>query len=176
MNKRLTLFFRGQAQDWDPVPALFRDSWSCFGVSERVRLRDRAGFWKELPQIGQRVYEICRESELGLPRWRGLRDIRETQWSVIQHYGVWPIPLITSRAPSGLLLRRDGLCRRRRQRSPTRVPLRGRDAELDRLDQVRYRSASLPRAPPERVSTGGKTSSPPRRVSRRDVSDLLHER
>jgi FRG domain len=94
MNKRLTLFFRGQAQDWDPVPALFRDSWSCFGVSERVRLRDRAGFWKELPQIGQRVYEICRESELGLPRWRGLRDIRETQWSVIQHYGVWPIPLI----------------------------------------------------------------------------------
>jgi hypothetical protein len=26
MNKRLTLFFRGQASDaWDPLPALFRD-------------------------------------------------------------------------------------------------------------------------------------------------------
>ena len=31
---------------------------------------------------------------MGLPRWRGMRDYREVQWAVIQHYGLWPTPLI----------------------------------------------------------------------------------
>ena len=47
-----------------------------------------------LPEVGRRVYEICDRNPFGLPRWRGLRDIREVQWAVIQHYQVWPTPLI----------------------------------------------------------------------------------
>ena len=27
-------------------------------------------------------------------RWRGLRDIREIQWTLIKHYDLWPTPLI----------------------------------------------------------------------------------
>src|SRR6266566_1453098 len=34
MNKRLALFFRGQKEDRDPLPAIFRDSWKCFDTSE----------------------------------------------------------------------------------------------------------------------------------------------
>jgi hypothetical protein len=96
MNKRLTLFFRGQVQDIDPLPTLFRKSWKCFGSSQifEITRDNRIKYWDELNKIGRRVYEICDTTELGLPRWRGLQNIRETQWTVIQHYGLWPTPLI----------------------------------------------------------------------------------
>jgi hypothetical protein len=96
MNKRLTLLYRGQAVDWDPLPTLLRDSWTCFGSNQRISIdsSSRIEYWDELERIGRRVYEICQVKELGLPRWRGLRDIREVQWAVIQHYGLWPTPFI----------------------------------------------------------------------------------
>jgi len=94
MNKRLTLFYRGQASDLDPLPGLFRDHWLSFPSKQRLPLtsKNRTKYWQELPEIGARVFKICKEE--GLPRWRGLRDIREIQWAVIQHYGLWPTPLI----------------------------------------------------------------------------------
>ena len=96
MNKRLTLFFRGQPSDErDPLPVLFRDKWKCFDTQEWFPLTaKRQLFWEQLPRIGQQVYKICLSPNLGLPRWRALRDIREVQWAVIQHYGLWPTPLI----------------------------------------------------------------------------------
>ena len=95
MNKRLALFFRGQTHDFDPSPMLFRKTWTCFDTNTKLTIDGvRNRYWKELEQIGKRVYTVCDSSDFGLPRWRGLRDIREVQWAVVQHYGLWPTPLI----------------------------------------------------------------------------------
>jgi hypothetical protein len=96
MNKRMTLFYRGQRVNRNPVPTLFRDSWQIFDSDEFITdlPEKRLQYWFALAEIGQRVYEICVERELGLPRWRGLRDVREIQWAVIQHYELWPTPLL----------------------------------------------------------------------------------
>lgn len=56
----------------------------------------RQKYWDALGDVGRRVFEICYEPQLGLPQWRGLRDIREVQWVVIQHYEIWPTPLLDS--------------------------------------------------------------------------------
>jgi hypothetical protein len=99
MNKRLVLFYRGQAADYNGklLPMLFRNSWKCFYCQHKFNIdtRSRYEYWNYLERVGQRDYEICHnDKDLGLPRWRGLRDIREVRWSVIQHYGLWPTPLI----------------------------------------------------------------------------------
>lgn len=94
MNKRLSLFFRGQSSDTPPTPRLFRDEWWPPGGTRKLRITaaNRGGYFSALADIGDAVYRICKP--LGLPRWRGLRDIREVQWAVIQHYELWPTPLI----------------------------------------------------------------------------------
>ena len=95
MNKRLTLFYRGQRQDIAPSPTIFRDDWTCFDSNERIAIgAARPRYWEELKRIGRQVYEICRSETFGLPRFRGLRDTREVQWAVVQHYGLWPTPLL----------------------------------------------------------------------------------
>ncbi|MCW5798470.1 MAG: FRG domain-containing protein [Nitrospira sp.] len=96
MNKRFTLFYRGQSHDTDPLPALFRKSWRAFDTEEVFDITPaiRLQYWDTLVVVGRRVFEICDEPQLGLPRWRGLRDIREVQWAVVQHYGIWPTPLL----------------------------------------------------------------------------------
>jgi hypothetical protein len=104
MNKRLTLFYRGQTKLLPPLPALFRESWEA-PVPQRQWRRGEHGerfeigsedtrrkYWEHLLHFGPRVARVC--MGLGVPRWRGLRDIREAQWAVIQHYGLWPTPLV----------------------------------------------------------------------------------
>jgi len=96
MNKRSTLMFRGQRSQAEPLPRLFRDRGRfmetdhCFDLTPQ----NRAKYWSYLPEIGSAVYEICRRPKFGLPRWRGLERIREVQWAVIQHYELWPTPMI----------------------------------------------------------------------------------
>ena len=95
MNKRSVLFFRGQEADLEPLPKLFRSSWSCPfepGNSFRITASNRVSYWRNLISLGHEVFEVC--DEAGLPRWRGMRDSREVQWAVVQHYGLWPTPLI----------------------------------------------------------------------------------
>ena len=92
MNKRLALYFRGQSKRWDPVPSLFRDTWRVYGTGNNVKIVEPHRYFELLDEIGSRVYRVCRE--MGVPRWRGLRDIRESQWAVVQHYELWPTPLI----------------------------------------------------------------------------------
>jgi hypothetical protein len=95
MNKRLALFYRGQVSKWAPIPTLFRDSWTCFGSEQRFIINNgttRLQYWDELELIGRQVYKVCKD--LGLPRRHGLQEVREVQWAVIQHYGLWPTPLI----------------------------------------------------------------------------------
>lgn len=96
MNKRLTLYFRGQSKDVDPIPAIFRDKWAPLHTGGEVVIAEanREWYFKQLAVIGSEIYEICKAPGLGLPRWRGLRDIDVIQWAVIQHYGIWPTPLI----------------------------------------------------------------------------------
>ena len=96
MNKRLALYYRGQIDDLKPAPALFRNAWPGFDTDKvfQITPANRQQFFGALVDMGRCVFEICNERGLGLPRWRGLRDIREVQWAVVQHYGLWPTPLL----------------------------------------------------------------------------------
>jgi len=96
MNKRLALFYRGQSHDVAPLPALFRNSWRAFDTDKDfdITSRIRMKYWDALLDVGRHVFDICNEPQLGLPRWRGLKGIREVQWAVVQHYGIWPTPLL----------------------------------------------------------------------------------
>lgn len=95
MNKRLSLLYRGQSGDWPLIPSLFRDQWKVFDSEAKLGIAwRREQYWIQLEHIGRRVYEALKQRELGLPRRRGFRDTREIQWAVIQHYGLWPTPLI----------------------------------------------------------------------------------
>jgi hypothetical protein len=95
MNKRLVLLYRGQRRNVAPGPMIFRDSWICFDSEQRFPIGEaRPRYWAELQRIGREVYKICKADDFGLPRWRGLRDTREVQWAVVQHYGLWPTPLL----------------------------------------------------------------------------------
>lgn len=94
MNKRLKLFYRGQTKPFLPVPSIFRDRW---GGSIPIGDKNWRQFWNELDRIGARLYHMLypkANNELSAPRWRELRDVREARWAVIQHYGLWPTPLI----------------------------------------------------------------------------------
>jgi hypothetical protein len=53
---------------------------------------NRPKYWEHLPEIGKDVFRIC--EPFGLPRLNGLKKIPEIQWAVIQHYHLWPTPLI----------------------------------------------------------------------------------
>jgi hypothetical protein len=97
MNKRLTLLFRGQTSDLEPVPRLFRPVWHFTDKHKNKHKFDipasaRGSYWKALADISRKAISIC--EEFGLPRYRDLSVIRELPWAVIQHYGLWPTPLI----------------------------------------------------------------------------------
>jgi FRG domain-containing protein len=95
MNKRLVLLYRGQTQDWALLPAIFRPEWRPpdFGPADAVAIsHHRRHYWEQLDALGSFVYEICRQK--GLPRWRTLEHVREARWAVMQHYELWPTPLI----------------------------------------------------------------------------------
>ncbi len=97
MNKRLVLYYRGQPENWDLLPTLFRDNWKCFD-SDRISInsQNRQEYWNKLEDIGQQVCRLFdnRDLHLELPRKRGFHNTREIQWAVIQHYNLWPTPLI----------------------------------------------------------------------------------
>ena len=49
MNKRLTLFFRGQTCNIEPKPALFRSDWSFLGVERfPISQSNRKEYWKHV--------------------------------------------------------------------------------------------------------------------------------
>jgi hypothetical protein len=96
MNKRLTLYFRGQMRDWALRPTIFRLVWrSLSGTSHKlpenpVILRL---IWKHLgSEISRIVLSTC--EEFPMPRRATLRMFREAVWAVAQHYELWPTPLI----------------------------------------------------------------------------------
>ena len=101
MNKRVSLFYRGQTSEKDPIPALFRDNWvpSFDSKSHSITAKNRKEYWEKLDTVSKELDKIFKElraekSRLSSPRMQGISAIREVPWAIIQHYNLWPTPLI----------------------------------------------------------------------------------
>ncbi|MCY4725916.1 FRG domain-containing protein [Nocardioides sp. STR2] len=100
MNKNTTLLFRGQTQDLEPRPTLLRDTWAVPGSQSRVDLTiDRDYYWAQLGPLSGLMRQLL-AGELprhapfdGFQQRDGMR-LRIAPWAVIQHYELWPTPLI----------------------------------------------------------------------------------
>jgi hypothetical protein len=94
MNKNLVLLFRGQGRDWEPKPSLFRADWTPPGdkISASLDGDNTAYYWTMLQEVGDIIYPVLERH--GLPRWRHLRRHQPARWAVIQHYELWPTPLL----------------------------------------------------------------------------------
>lgn len=94
MNKNLILLYRGQGEDHRLLPSLLRSRWPVFGhedVCAELGL-DRLHYWDQLASVESVVLRVLEDH--GLPRWRHLRAYRSAKWAVIQHYELWPTPLL----------------------------------------------------------------------------------
>jgi hypothetical protein len=97
MNKRDTLYFRGQTKDWGPLqPAIFRSIWTSLSGTRHVIPKDPAvlqQIWDHLNvEIKTLIRSVC--DKLPMPRPSTLRMFREAAWAIAQHYELWPTPLI----------------------------------------------------------------------------------
>jgi hypothetical protein len=96
MNKKEQLLFRGQSSEWPLVPSLFRETWRPFadsGVGAVPLTKHRHHYMVGLESLRRRVAELL-GNEKRLPRWRPFRDRPVPAWAVIQHYEIWPTPLL----------------------------------------------------------------------------------
>jgi hypothetical protein len=100
MNKNDHLLFRGQGLEAFPSPTLLRDTWATHRLPEPVRLVDRrTAYLQALGPLSQAVTGLLAGK---LPRHRpfelsmdpGSRHLRVAPWAVIQHYELWPTPLL----------------------------------------------------------------------------------
>jgi len=94
MNKRQSLFFRGQGAHFEPVPAIFRQHWtSLSGIKHDLNPTALQSIWRYLTtRIPSIVDEVC--SQFPMPRPATLKMFREAVWAIAQHYSLWPTPLI----------------------------------------------------------------------------------
>ena len=105
MNKERHLLLRGQKGLFSPLPSLLRPTWRS-PSGHIVRLDDdRAHYWRTLNTVGEQIADVLLRPTLQLPRHRPFENWRESvhtslrvppiaPWSVIQHYELWPTPLI----------------------------------------------------------------------------------
>lgn len=98
MNKGDRLLFRGQVSDFPPRPTILRETWNVPGQNKSVKLSlDRAYYWTQLASLCDQVAEMLQGK---LPRYRPFtnyklrEDLRVAPWAVIQHYELWPTPLL----------------------------------------------------------------------------------
>jgi hypothetical protein len=99
MNKKHHLLFRGQTEDFPLRPTLLRDTWNVpKHKGEKVDLRDdRQYYWDALDVMSSRIGAVLRDK---LPRHRPFDDFRYRDayrlapWAVIQHYELWPTPVL----------------------------------------------------------------------------------
>jgi hypothetical protein len=95
MNKRHTLYFRGQGKHLDPIPAIFRSSWRS-PSDKRYEIADPIRRQKIYDGLNNRikaiVLSVC--SQFPMPRKNTLTMFRESVWAIAQHYEIWPTPLI----------------------------------------------------------------------------------
>lgn len=98
MNKTRRLAFRGQDQDLEPTPTLLRGTWKRATNRQAVDLvAHRDEYWEQLPEACARVTTVLKGR---LPRHRPFEhfeqrpELRVAPWSVLQHYELWPTPLL----------------------------------------------------------------------------------
>ncbi|WP_369255246.1 FRG domain-containing protein [Geodermatophilus amargosae] len=100
MNKHHHLLFRGQSRETFPSPTLTRDTWATHRLPTPVRLVDRRADYYEA--LGPLSAAVTRMLAGRLPRHRPFekasdprrRQLRVAPWAVIQHYELWPTPLL----------------------------------------------------------------------------------
>ena len=96
MNKRHTLYFRGQATYAPLRPAIFRSSWTSLSGTRHDIPGDptvvRRIYDHLQRDIAQTIHSAC--SAFPMPRRATLRMFREAVWAIAQHYQQWPTPLI----------------------------------------------------------------------------------
>lgn len=90
MNKNLTLLFRGQTGEHEPMPSLLRSSWPP-GAGTVNLGEERLPYWRRLNDIGDRVVAVL--DRYGLPRYKHMRQ-PYARWAVIQHYELLPTPMM----------------------------------------------------------------------------------
>jgi hypothetical protein len=96
MNKRHTLYFRGQATHVPLRPAIFRSGWASLSGT-RHDIRGDPTVLRRIydhlqGDIAKNVLSAC--SAFPMPRQATLRMFREAVWAIAQHYQLWPTPLI----------------------------------------------------------------------------------
>jgi hypothetical protein len=98
MNKADKLLFRGQGLDLDPMPTLLRDQWCPPRSHEVLSLdADRPHYWRQLSVASELVASAL---DGQLPRhapfeqYRVRPELRVAPWAVVQHYALWPTPLL----------------------------------------------------------------------------------
>lgn len=98
MNKRDHLLYRGQSGDWALRPTLLRETWTLPRTGEAVDLgADRRWYFDQLDHICRRVAELLAGR---LPRHKPFETFGDeparkmAPWSVIQHYELWPTPVL----------------------------------------------------------------------------------
>lgn len=94
MNKNHILLYRGQTKQRPLLPSLFRPKWTPPDgtITGHIRDGDRRGYWNTLEEVESRTLAVLEDE--GLPRWRHLKFRRPARWAVIQHYELWPTPLL----------------------------------------------------------------------------------
>jgi len=93
MNKLHVLLFRGQTHDFPQLlPSLYRAHWRPAWASVPIPLDDREHYWNGLATAGKRALGVLQEE--GLPRHRHVEERPAARWAVLQHYDLWPTPLL----------------------------------------------------------------------------------
>ncbi|MEU9899983.1 FRG domain-containing protein [Streptomyces phaeochromogenes] len=96
MNKRWTLLFRGQELQAPLKPRLFRTHWKppdddAASVAS-LEGDERRYFWESLPLVEELALGVVKKH--GLPRWRHFDSRALPRWAIVQHYELWPTPLL----------------------------------------------------------------------------------
>ena len=97
MNKRSSLFFRGQGRHLEMIPCIFRPEWISIGkIRHKIPNNSavRQKIWDHLNSVIAPLILRTLLQEFALPRRRTIKMFREAVWAVAQHYDVWPTPLI----------------------------------------------------------------------------------
>jgi hypothetical protein len=96
MNKRSSLFFRGQGRHLEMIPCIFRPEWTSIGKIRHKIPNNSAVRQKIWDHLNSVIAPLIMRTlqEFALPRRRSIEMFREAAWAVAQHYDVWPTPLI----------------------------------------------------------------------------------
>lgn len=100
MNKHDLLLFRGQRRPYPLLPTLLRKAWMPpreSGIGEVPLAPHRDYYWNKLADVSAKVVHVLLDERPRLPRWRPFSLFRTeplAAWAVVQHYELWPTPLL----------------------------------------------------------------------------------